>query len=217
MRSGVNSYSIMGTVGDFNGYPVNHGYTVNEMALNRYISVFDKAIDQYGRLFVFRIDLRFPVEFKLTPECESRLIERFIASFVAKVRHNRAIAKKLNKQAHDTVVRYCWTCEYTGEMPHYHFVFFLNRDAFNTLGKFNTQGNNLYSRLVEAWASALGIAAEEAAGLVHVTQGGSFHLDGKSECFQERKGQIVHNMSYLAKEETKQRGNGKHTFGASRK
>ena len=42
---------------------------------------------------------------------DNAIIERFIESFKAKIRHNRQLAFLANKYAHDTVVRYVWTRE----------------------------------------------------------------------------------------------------------
>jgi 7-cyano-7-deazaguanine synthase in queuosine biosynthesis len=40
----------------------------------------------------------------------------------------------------------------------------LNYDAFNALGKFVPGRNNMFNRLAEAWASALGLSGEAASG-----------------------------------------------------
>lgn len=218
MALSSSKYVINGKTGYYKGYTVNTGYTVDTGILDRFISVLGHAVDAYSRVFVFRVDLRFPAALELTPEMEHRLIDRFIASFKAKVRSNRAAALKLNPNAHDTGVRYTWAREVNLQGGvHYHFMFFLNRDAFNSLGSFKAASGNTYTRLVEAWASALDIAVEEAAGLVHVTEGGRFHLDSNSANYAEIKNQIVHSLSYMAKEETKVLGCGLHRYGASRK
>ncbi len=218
MALSSSNYVINGKTGNHNGYTVNTGYTVDVGILNRFISVLGNAMDAYSRVFAFRFDLRFPAGFKLTPEIEKRLVERFVASFTAKVRNNRSTALKLNPNAHDTEVRYVWAREVNAQgVVHYHFMFFLNRDAFNSLGSLKAASGNTYMRMVEAWASALGIAVEDAAGLVHVTEGGIFHLDANSNNCAEIKNQIVHNLSYMAKQETKVPGCGLHRYGASRK
>lgn len=71
--------------------------------------------------------------------------------------------------------------------------------------------------MVEAWASALGVAAGEAVGLVHVTKNAMFHLNMNSDNYAEVRERLGHNLSYLAKEETKVLGGGKHRYGYSRK
>ncbi|NLD00034.1 MAG: inovirus Gp2 family protein [Gammaproteobacteria bacterium] len=218
MALSSSNYVISGKVGYYKGYTVNTGHTVDTGILNRFISVLDSAMSAYNRVFAFRVDLRLPVGLILTPEMGHRLIDRFIASFKEKVRSNRAAALKLNPNAHNTDVRYCWAREVNLQGGvHYHLVFFLNRDAFNSLGSFKAASGNTYTRLVEAWASALGIAVKDAAGLVHVAVGGMFHLDLNSTNYAEIKDQVVHNLSYMAKQETKVPGCGLHRYGASRK
>lgn len=62
------------------------------------------------------------------------------------------MALKANPNVHDTEVRFSWVREVGVDGSfHYHFVFYLNRDAFNTLGSFRATSGNLYTRLVEAW------------------------------------------------------------------
>ncbi|MEA3172408.1 MAG: hypothetical protein QOI97_5356 [Pseudomonas sp.] len=41
-------------------------------------------------------------------------------------------------------------------------------DAFNALGKFEPGRDNMFNRLVEAWASALGLSVEAVSGLVEI-------------------------------------------------
>lgn len=212
------NYVINGKTSNHNGYTINAGYTLDACMLNRFISVLDNTVNAYNRVFAFRVDLRLPKGLTLTPELEDRLIDRFISSFKAKIRSNRAAAMKLNPNAHDTDVRYAWAREVNAQQVlHYHFMFFLNRDAFNSLGSFQATNGNTYTRLVEAWASALGITVGEAIGLVHVTVSGTFHLNSNSANYAEIKNQIVHNLSYMSKEETKVLGCGQHRYGASRK
>ena len=218
MASSMSNYVVQGTVSILNGYTVNAGYTINEDMFGRFISVLDMAVDANRRVFAFRVDLRLPAGMNLTPEIEKRLVDRFVASFKAKVKHNRAMVIKLNPNAHDTDVRYSWAREVSADgVVHYHFVFYLNRDAFNSLGSFKAKNGNLYTRLVEAWASALGITAGETVGLVHVTENAMFHLNVNSDNYAEVRERLGHNLSYLAKEETKVLGDGKHRYGYSRK
>lgn len=218
MALSSSKYVINGKTGNHNGYTVNTGYTVDAGILNRFISVLDNTMGAYNRVFAFRVDLRLPVGLILTAEMECRLIDRFIASFKAKVRNNRSTALKLSPNAHDTEVRYVWAREVNAQGGvHYHFMFFLNGDAFNSLGSFWAASGNTYTRLVEAWASALCIAVKDAAGLVYVVKEGMFHLNASSTNCAEIKNQIVHNLSYMAKQETKVPGCGLHRYGASRK
>ncbi|NLU12253.1 MAG: inovirus Gp2 family protein [Gammaproteobacteria bacterium] len=71
------------------------------------------------------MDLRLPrglQDFK-----EDRLIDSFISSLRAKVRHARKKSQLTNPKTHDTSVRYAYTREVGQKgVPHYHLVIFVN-------------------------------------------------------------------------------------------
>lgn len=176
--------------------------------------VIDLSLLDYGRVFAFRCDLRFPEgTYHLYPD-SNQVIERFFASFKAKIKHNRQKARKANPNAHDTVVRYVW-CRELGKhgVPHYHLVILMNNDAFCTLGLFDLDRNNLYTRIHEAWGSALGIAAHNVMGLVEFPKN-PFYLLQRSD--PNTVAEFFFRASYLCKADTKHYGNGIHGFGASR-
>lgn len=183
--------------------------------LERLSNTLQMALQQYSRVFAFRVDLRFPAGTDLPGSLyTNQVIERFVESFKAKIRHNRRMARMENKHAHDSSVRYVWTRE-VGQhgRPHYHVAFLLNYDAFNALGKFESGRNNMFNRLGEAWASALGLTVEAVRGLVEIPENPTYCLrrddpQGLNEFF--------YRASYLCKSATKIYGDGQHGFGASR-
>lgn len=182
--------------------------------LERSKKVIEAALGQYGRVFAFRLDLRFPYG-----ECGRYLegnsvLERFIASFKAKIRHNRNRAQESNPYAHDSTVRYIW-CRELGQhgTPHYHMVILLNNDAFCTLGKFELDRDNLFNRLHEAWASALGLSVDRVIGLVELPKN-PFYVLRRND--PETVSDFFYRVSYLCKAETKVFGGGTHAFGTSR-
>jgi hypothetical protein len=183
--------------------------------LYRLHQTLERALTQYPRLFAFRVDLRLPTgsgvpDYAFTNE----VIERFIESFKAKIKHNRSQARKLNKYAHDSKVRYVWTRE-LGEhgKPHYHLAILLNRDAFTALGKFEIGRDNMFNRLVEAWASALRLSVEVMSGLVEIPNNPSYPINRDDPVGQEA---FFYRASYLCKSATKAYGDGSHGFGCSR-
>lgn len=182
--------------------------------LERSKQVIDLALQQYGRVFAFRLDLRFPSSQDQLCLDDNMILERFIASFKAKIRHNRNKAREANPHAHDTIVRYLW-CKEFGQhgVPHYHMVILLNHDAFCTLGKFELNRGNLFNRLHEAWASALGIAVESVTGLIELPKN-PFYVLRKGD--PESIAAFFYRVSYLCKAETKVFGDGGHAFGGSR-
>ena len=181
-----------------------------------------RALDQYKRVFAFRFDLRLPASHGICNSAyENEIIDRFIESFKAKIRHNRQMALRDNKHAHDTVVRFCWARE-VGQQTreggqraraHYHLVILLNYDAYCALGKFSPGRDNMFNRLQDAWASALGLPPDAVVGLVEIPANPCYHICRDDI---ESIAQFFFRASYLCKAATKAFGNGGHAFGASR-
>jgi len=200
----------------FEGLPVmvDKGPFVTEYldALKRTIS---KALAQYPRVLAFRVDLRFPLFIEF-PEYAytNQTISRFIESFKAKIEHNREIAREKNPYAHGSKVCYVWAREIgMRERPHYHMLILLNRDAFFTLGRLQSETPNMIKRLQEAWASALGLQLDQVRGLVEFPANSTFRIDrGDIEALAN----LFHRASYLCKAATKHFGDGCHGFGCSR-
>lgn len=178
-------------------------------------AVLQAALNNYARVFAFRVDLRFPAWMDASnDEIANAVMTRCIESFKAKIRHNRERAKQKDPNAPDTVVRYVWAREFSQDgRVHYHVAFLLNGDAFFTLGEFELGRANMYCRLVEAWASALGIPVEMTEGLVQVPQNPVYN-------FRRDDSQAIaaffYRLSYLCKEKSKHFGNGQHGYGTSR-
>ncbi|MBX9899604.1 MAG: inovirus Gp2 family protein, partial [Burkholderiaceae bacterium] len=90
----------------------------------------------------------------------------------------------------------------------------LNYDAFCSLGKFSLGRSNMFNRLQEAWATALGLPVEAVFGLVHVPPNAYYHI------YRDNFASIsefFYRSSYLCKAATKSFVNGCHGFGASRR
>ena len=201
---------------DYLGLPIQtyHGPLAIDY-LQRLHSCLFRGLSENIRVFAFRVDLRLPhwAEYGRYLD-DNSVLERFIASFKAKIRHNRSIAKNRNNYAHDTSVLYVWAREIaTNGRPHYHIAILLNNDAFCTLGQFELGRNNLYNRLVEAWSSALDLLPKDALGLVEIPANHDYLIHRNDRRAIE---QFFYRASYLCKAATKQYGNGCHGFGASR-
>lgn len=155
---------------EYEGFTVQQqrGPLVEEY-LSRALCVTRLALLKHPRTFAFRVDLRFPSDWDFGDSSGNQPLERFIASFKAKISHNRKLRAKESEYAHSTAVSYIW-CREIGEhgVPHYHLVILLNRDAFFILGTFEIGKENLYNILVQAWSSALKLPVENSAGLVHI-------------------------------------------------
>lgn len=174
-----------------------------------------RALNEHPRTFAFRADLRFPETLGAVAFLASNIMmERFFASFKAKIRHNRATAKKKNRHAHDTTVRYVWAREigHVGK-PHFHLVIFLNNDAYCSLGAFEAGRENIFNRLQEAWASALGLPLHSVTGLVEIPANPCYYVRHNDQASID---EFFYRASYLCKSATKSYGNGCHGFGSSR-
>lgn len=200
----------------FEGFPImiDKGPFVTEYlaALKRTV---EHALNQYPRLLAFRIDLRLPIGIDLPDYAyTNQVISRFIESFKAKVEHNRLKACERNPYAHGSKVRYVWAREEgTRQRPHYHVLILLNRDAFYTLGKLQSDNPNMISRLQEAWASALGLQVDQVTGLVEIPSNATYRVDREDS---GALSDLFHRASYLCKVASKAYGNGQHGFGCSR-
>lgn len=215
-RHWQNSNLIIYNERSYRGLPiqVDKGPFIRQY-LERLYETIECALEQHARVFAFRVDLRFSTALEQCgDEYRNRVIEKFIASFKAKIKHNRKMARLENKYAHDSSVRYVWAREVGRQgRPHYHMVFFLNYDAFNALGRYEFGRDNIFNRLQQAWASALGCPVEAVTGLIEIPNNPSYRV---------RRGDpqgisaLFYRASYLCKAATKVYGNGQHGFGASR-
>ncbi|MCO7504824.1 MULTISPECIES: inovirus Gp2 family protein [unclassified Pseudomonas] len=185
-------------------------------ALSRTINL---ALDQYPRVIAFRVDLRLP-RFGGIPDdaLSNRVISRFIESFKAKIEHDREKAREQHKYAHACRVRYVWAREVGwGGRPHYHLLILLNRDAYYTVGRLQSQRPNMISRMQEAWASALKCEVEQVQGLVEIPKNAEYRVDRNVRPGNvDQLPELFHRASYLCKAATKRYGDGAHGFGCSR-
>jgi len=183
--------------------------------LDRLSVTIGNALNEYPRVFAFRADLRLPAHGLLPSEAYTNVvIDRFLDSFKAKIKHNREMARKRLQYAHDSRVRYVWAREVAGSgRPHYHLLILLNLDAFCTLGRIASENDNMYSRLDEAWASALGISVEAVSGLVEVPRDAGYRIYRENP---ESQKPLFYRASYLCKSATKHYGDAQHGFGCSR-
>lgn len=171
------------------------------------------ALSAHRRVFAVRFDLHFPGDDSV-PESDNTVISRFVDSLTHRIQSARERSVRLNGTAHQTEVRWCWVREIGQEgRPHYHFVLLLNKDAYHTVGRFQSARENTYSRLRSAWASALGIPVDDANGLVHIPANAEYHLSQDDPSEMDR---YFRRVSYLCKAATKVYGNRCRVFGCSR-
>jgi hypothetical protein len=200
----------------FQGLPVmrGHGPLITEY-LEALYQVMCDALADHKRVLAIRLDLRFPHDMEADGDVNtSKTISRFIDSLKAKIRHDRNRAGLQYRYAHNTEVRYVWAREIgQAARVHYHCALLLNRDAYFTLGKYGSDQPNMARRIMEAWASALGLQFDQSNGLVHFPENPVYRFAINTKRDME---EFFYRATYLCKAETKQFGNGRHGFGASR-
>lgn len=200
---------------EYAGLPIQDKGPLIFEYLERLYLTMNRALNQYREVFAFRFDLRLPANHIPNASAyENEIIDRFIESFKAKIKHNRKMAKRENPYAHTSVVRYVWAKEVGQEgRPHYHLAILLNKDAFCAVGAYLPGRDNMFNRLLEAWISALGLPVGSVSGLVHIPDNAYYFLRSEDHASWAA---FFYRASYLCKAATKTFGHGGHGFGSSR-
>ena len=171
-------------------------------------TTIENALQQHSRVLAVRFELLFK---EGTPK---HIVEGAISRFIDALKYQLSAASKVPTESgsmpHRTSFRYLWCRErHTSDLPHYHFLLLLNGNAYRAVGKFDIGLDNLYSRIVWAWNSALRLPQE--VSYVSMTNGGTFLLErGKPYDALFKAG------SYLCKAFTKEFSANGNSFGCSR-
>ena len=199
----------------YQGLPIQteHGHVAKEY-LNRAFGCFQKATDQYKRVCMMRFDLHVPEGYYSTALESNALISKFFASLKSKIQHSQARSRSEGHRVHGTEVRYFWCREISSfGGVHYHVALLLNHDAYAFMGDFELQSSNMYSRIHGAWASALSMYIMDIRGLVHIPEHSVYQIRSDDVASFSN---AFYRASYLCKMNTKEYGQGFHTFGSSR-
>jgi len=200
---------------------------LNKQYVSRISSVINNAVNEYARVFAFRVDLRFPGDMLDYYQRNSDIpngrvprvgveMSRFVESFKAQIKHDLYVKSKSGSRVYPCNLRVVWCREINeSERFHYHLLVLLNKDAYFTLGNYKSPAS-MANRVVKAWASALAlINIEHAKRLVHFPDNHSYFIDRNSAEFSKQLNDVMYRTSYLAKTATKQYGDRRHNFGAS--
>jgi len=215
-RLAANTNLSIFTGSEFKGLPImeNKGPFVYQH-LDRTLNTINLALNDYSRVCAIRFDLRFPENGTHYDHTTNSVIKVFVGSLREKVKSGRNRAAKSNKRAHDTVVRYTWAREIgAGVNPHYHFLILLNKDAYYSVGSFDSGfgKESMASRIEDAWASALSLSYWDARGLVHIPSNPVYHINSNQVGVPD----LFYRASYTCKIGTKVFGSWRHSFGTSR-
>lgn len=213
------------------GLPVEtkHGPLV-ENYLERMVETLNNSLSDYRRVSAFRFDLRFPAYW---PDENGEVITRFFESLKARIEASEERRIREGKRVHRTKVRYVWAKERNQALhSHYHVALFLNKDGYYNLGRYSEWGdddwmdvpvdpraprsNSLADCITDAWANALGCDPRQVVGLVYFANEGVYHLNVSGPDYVVQFQALFLRLSYLAKADTKQYGDGRRSFGCSR-
>lgn len=198
---------------------------LNNTYVNRIDHTINLAINEYPRVTAIRVDLRLPSVNPLDTlqhlaRVDACVISRFFESLKAKLDADIARRARNGKRTYANTLRYVWAKEFNQEgKVHYHVLLLLNKDNYRYLGDYNTEGENVATRIQSAWCSALGIDVADFKHLVHFPQRGVYHLNRHASP-QEYNGvlnTLRERASYLAKDATKEYSSRYRSFGCSQR
>ncbi|PHI31778.1 inovirus Gp2 family protein [Budvicia aquatica] len=185
--------------------------------IHRVEETFRKAMQEYPRLLVVRVDFRFPSDSCVIVKKDSGVITRTMKSLDEKISADSKRKKKRNERVYPCRVRYIWVREF-GEKDnkHYHVLLLLNKDAYHYPGSFKKKDNLSYM-IKTAWCSAIGVAYDDYEGLVEFPQNCYYWVKRNNKLELETFDAVMFRTSYFAKMATKVSGDGERNFGCSQK
>jgi hypothetical protein len=204
----------------FEGWPlmIDKGPFIREY-LSRLKHTIHLAVDQYPRAMAFRADLHLPLGIDLPDYAyTNEVISDFFESFTKKIQYHQDRVRERDGYARGCKVRYVWARETgRGDRPHYHLLILLNRDAYYTMGRLDSERVNMISRMEESWAGALGLSVDQVGGLVNIPKNAEYRVNR-----YVRRGEVdelpalFHRASYLCKAATKSYGDRQRGFDTSK-
>lgn len=167
-------------------------------------------------MFAVRVDLHFPHYYSPIEQepLSNNYLHVFIKRFRDRLQRYSGEKQSLGIRVHNADFKYVWAREYGPDSgkPHFNLLLLFNGHAFKGVGSF-FGGENLYSRIGESWAEALGIELTDGVKFVHLPANGQYRIHSRR---QEYLTDVFHRASYLTKVVTKDFHDGFHVFGSSR-
>ncbi|WP_321275951.1 inovirus-type Gp2 protein [Thiomicrorhabdus indica] len=168
--------------------------------LDGLIETYKKHSQQYSKRFVVIVHLNFPPHSSLEQRVQQDYFKRFMASLNSQI-DAHAERKRAQGDGRTNKIRFCRVYE-DGQNRglHLHAVLFFNGHSFRALGDFNSTQNNLYHRIVAAWASALGLYPCQLIqeGLIDLSHGGYF-IDSGAASSKSVVLEMFKHYSYICK------------------
>ncbi|QLA68133.1 inovirus Gp2 family protein [Enterobacter pasteurii] len=198
--------------------------TLNKNYVKRIQDTITKALNDYPRVMILRVDLRLPEIETGSYKSDSGIVTRFVVSLKAQIEADLLKKCYAGKRVYPCRVRHIWAREFNEYgKKHYHVALLFNREAYAYPGSYtSTDGNythNLAMMVMEAWVRALGLHSVEnhtqCYALTEFPKNCYYHLSRKSENFTEQHSDITNRLNYLAKEFSKDNSDNQRNFGCS--
>ena len=186
--------------------------TYNTKHLQALNKVMDKALSEYPRTYLVRVDLRLD---DYIPGDRVNIMGRFISSLTSQLKIRERRQCKEEKRVRPNTVRYVWCLERnTSENDHYHVALLFNQDAYHRLGRYQQSGSLAYL-INKAWNSAMGYSNDDTPGLVHFPKHGQYWLNANKYSFNDDYDEAYSRLKYLCKHHTKTYSRTRRCFGSS--
>lgn len=197
---------------------------LNKNYIKRIQDTINKALNEYPRTMILRVDLRLPDEELDRYNTDSTLITRFIVSLKAQVEADLLKKRNTGKRVHPCHVRYIWVREFNEYgKKHYHLALFFNREAYAFPGSYKSAKeeyiHNLALMIMEAWIRTLGLNVgvnhQRYYKLVEFPRNCYCYLSKNNDHFNNQLSVVNDRVHYLAKEYSKDNSDGQRNFGCS--
>ncbi|MFV9475519.1 inovirus Gp2 family protein [Advenella sp. RU8] len=204
-------------------------YFLNSLYQSRINTTLSNSLLIHPRTMVVRVDLRLPEENTENENVEQESSEkentttslspmtRFFESLKSKIHYDLLKKEKNWQKKLSCQLRYVWVREFgpINRKKHFHVLIFLNKDVYHSLGDFSLEAGNLSALIRQAWCSALNLPFPAYQQLVHFPKNGTIYIDVNKLDYQYQLYRFWVRANYLAKEATKQYGDGERSFGCS--
>ncbi|EPF0316206.1 inovirus Gp2 family protein [Enterobacter chuandaensis] len=197
---------------------------LKSLYVRRIQSTLHKALQEYPRILVLRVDLRLPDTDSTGCNTDSSLITQFIASLKSQISADLLKKQNAGKRIHPCRIRYIWAREFNqAGKKHYHITLLLNREAYAYPGSYTARDgkytHNLAMMIMEAWVRALGLHTEDKHtqyyALTEFPKNCYYHLSKNHNDYTSQLSSVTDRVNYLAKEYSKDNTDGKRSFGCS--
>lgn len=198
--------------------------TLNQNYVKRIQDTITKALNDYPRVMVLRVDLRLPEIETGSYKHDSGIVTRFIVSLKAQIEADLLKKCQAGKRIHPCRVRHIWAREFNEYgKKHYHVALLFNREVYAYPGSYtSTDGeytHNLALMIMEAWVRALGLNTvanhQQYYPLVEFPASCYYHLSKNQNDYTAQLSSVTDRLNYLAKDYSKDNSDSQRSFGCS--